>query len=315
MNKDERKVVVTGVSVVGEGYVNSGLLSNEDLPNNALAGGTDFLISRLEEYIPYRMLRRICRFSQLALLSHLICKDNARIKIENENTRIGSIMNTAYGPLNVTEKILNTIIYNGPNDVSPMEFSNTVNNCATGQVSLALKLKGDSSTLIGSSAITYAYDIIRYGKSDALFVSGVEEKNNHVQEIASKYNSEICENASCILMESLGHAKERGAQIYAEIEECDVLYLQNFDNLVRGMKKNIVSFADGRIKKEISLDNESLYFKDSYMVSENMLGATEVYNCIRAISEMASRNIGKGTAVSVQPGGCCSMITLKGRDR
>lgn len=305
MNSEER-VVITGIGVVTPEYIGGGLL-NKECRNNTGAD-SDFLLDTLEKYIPYKILRRICRFSQLALLSHLICRDDADIKTEEESTELGSVMNTSYGPLNVTEKILDTIINKGPADVSPMEFSNTVNNCATGQVSIALKLKGESTTLIGSSALSYAYDLIHYGKTKAIFVSGIEEKNDNLSQVASEYGEELLENSSCILLESLSHAKARGVHIFAEIEKVDVSYLLDADSIQTD--SNVVSFADGRIEKTVDISGISA-LNDAFKVKKNMLGASEVYNAVQALTLMEQDGKAYGEAVSILQGGCTSVIKMK----
>lgn len=305
MNSEER-VVVTGIGVVTPEYIGGGLLKKEG-GNNICADG-DFLLDTLEKYIPYKILRRICRFSQLALLSHLICRDDADIKTEEESTDLGSVMNTSFGPLNVTEKILDTIINSGPADVSPMEFSNTVNNCATGQVSIVLKLKGESTTLIGSSALSYAYDLIHYGKTKAIFVSGIEEKNINLTKVASEYGEELLENSSCILLESLSHAKARGVHIYAEVEKVDVSYLLD-ENSIKA-EDDVVSFADGRIEKEIDISGVPA-IKDAFAVKKNMLGASEVYNTVQALTLMDENKKDAGIAVTILQGGCTSAIKMK----
>lgn len=305
MNSEER-VVVTGIGVVTSEYIGGGLLKKED--GNDVCENGDFLLDTLEKHIPYKVLRRICRFSQLALLSHLICREDADIKTEKESTELGSVMNTSFGPLNVTEKILDTIINSGPADVSPMEFSNTVNNCATGQVSIALKLKGESSTLIGSSAVSYAYDLIHYGKTKAIFVNGIEEKNVNLTKVASEYGEELLENSSCILLESLSHAKARGAQIYAEVEKVEVSYLLNEDSIK--VEDDVISFADGRIEKDINISGVPS-IKNAFSVKKNMLGASEVYNMVQALTLMDENIKDEGTAVTIFQGGCTSAIKMK----
>ena len=73
MNTEER-VVVTGIGVVTPEYIGGGLLMKEGGSNIYEDG--DFLLDTLEKYIPYKILRRICRFSQLALLSvFMFCND------------------------------------------------------------------------------------------------------------------------------------------------------------------------------------------------------------------------------------------------
>lgn len=219
-----RRVVITGI-----GLMTPQVEDKDSLLDLVLSGSTqskcqaeipDFM-SKAEQRIPFNNLRRMAKYSALALYTHILAKEDSGIEISELNQeRIGSIMNTVYGPLKVTESFLKTLITQGPKNVSPNDFANTVINCATGQVSIHYKLKGVSSTLVGSSALAYAVDLIAHGKADALFVSGVEEHHPVVEANYSGNDYTFTENSACLVLESYDHALARQATMYAELVAC-----------------------------------------------------------------------------------------------
>ncbi len=281
------RVVITGVGAVTPKTMGKSLL--QELLNAKTSGKKEIsksfgdFLTRAEELIPYNTLRRICRFSALALYSNILAAKDSEIVINEGNSEhIGSIMNTIYGPLKVTEKLLNTLVESGPQNVSPADFANTVINCATGQVSIYLKIKGASSTMVGSSSLTYAYELIRNQKAKALFVSGVEEYHENVEKNYSE-KIQFSENSACLVLEDYEHAKARNAKIYAEIIGCgtgtDPEQMERIDVMGGNGLKSAISFAIGSIKEEnpegyliSAVDSElnELYKKEIEIVSSKI---------------------------------------------
>lgn len=94
------------------------------------------------------------RFSKLVLAAGTVALRDAGLTVDAANAeRVGSILTTVYGPVNVTVKYLNDLVQRGPSQVSPIYFQQTVMNVASGQLSIKYQLKGVSSTLVGSSSV------------------------------------------------------------------------------------------------------------------------------------------------------------------
>jgi 3-oxoacyl-[acyl-carrier-protein] synthase II len=103
-------------------------------------------LSRLEEFIPLRTLRRIDRFSRLALLgSHLALAD-AELP-EAERPRLGIIIASGYGATGITYAFLKSFINDGDICASPTYFANSVHNSAAAHISIQLGAKGPSLTV------------------------------------------------------------------------------------------------------------------------------------------------------------------------
>ncbi len=103
-------------------------------------------VSRLGEFIPVRTLRRIDRFSRLALLgSHLALAD-AELP-EAERSRLGIIIASGYGATGITYAFLKSFISDGDICASPTYFANSVHNSAAAHISIQLGATGPSLTV------------------------------------------------------------------------------------------------------------------------------------------------------------------------
>lgn len=230
------RVVVTGIGVVTAAGAGRDALWNAVVDGRSLAAPVEsgladpIAVCRIAdfqpgEYINPALLRRLDRFTQLSLASVRLAVDDAALSTLGEEERTGSVLTTTHGPFNTTEGYLRTLVESGPNMVSPAQFSSTVTNVATGHISMTYQLKGASSTLTGSSSVTYGLNLLRDQKADVMIAVGAEE---YIPTIARAYhklgllgNGEtgllIGEGSAALVLESLSHAKARGARIYGEI--------------------------------------------------------------------------------------------------
>jgi 3-oxoacyl-[acyl-carrier-protein] synthase II len=103
-------------------------------------------VSRLEEFLPARTLRRIDHFSRLGLLgSHLALAD-AKLP-DSERPRLGIIIASGYGATGATYAFLKSFINDGDICASPTCFSTSVHNSAAAHISIQLGAKGPNLTV------------------------------------------------------------------------------------------------------------------------------------------------------------------------
>ena len=103
-------------------------------------------VSRLEEFLPVRTLRRIDHFSRLGLLgSHLALAD-AELP-EAERPRLGIIIASGYGATGITYAFLKSFINDGDICASPTYFASSVHNSAAAHISIQLGAKGPNLTV------------------------------------------------------------------------------------------------------------------------------------------------------------------------
>jgi 3-oxoacyl-[acyl-carrier-protein] synthase II len=133
----------------------------------------------------------------------------------------------------------------GPDRVSPFLVPMMIGDMAAGQVSIALGAKGPalcttSACASGADAIGSAYELIKHGEIKAMIAGGSESimneigfagfnalkalstRNDNPQTASRPFDIErdgfvIGEGAGVLILEDLEYAKERGANILAEI--------------------------------------------------------------------------------------------------
>jgi 3-oxoacyl-[acyl-carrier-protein] synthase II len=150
-----------------------------------------------------------------------------------------------------------TLHEKGPGRISPYFIPSVIGNLAGGQVAMALGLKGPSyanTSACASSAhaVGEAFEWIRRGRAPMMVAGGAEatitglgiggfsamfalSRRNDAPEKASRpwdagRDGFVCaEGAGVLVLESLTHAKARGARIYAEVRgygaSCDAYHL------------------------------------------------------------------------------------------
>ena len=84
-------------------------------------------VGDLERFVPRRALRRIDRFTRMALLASYLTLEDSGVKIE-DTSRVGIVFGTSYGPLETTFRYQDTIIDDGDKGASPTLFANSVHN-------------------------------------------------------------------------------------------------------------------------------------------------------------------------------------------
>jgi len=181
------EIHINGIGVVGGfGAGTEDLimfLKKESTPLKVQAArhGPAFLAdtSRLEDFVPKRALRRIDRFSQMAILGAYLSLQDAGMPSLNAK-RTGLIVCSGYGPSQTTFSFLDSIINDGDACASPTLFSNSVHNSAAGHISILLKLGGPCLTVSQfemsvPSALMSACRWLDEGRVDQVLFGAVDE--------------------------------------------------------------------------------------------------------------------------------------------
>lgn len=172
--------------------------------------------------------------------------DDAGLKINATNGhRVGVLTGCGLGGLNMLEVTAHTVDTKGPSRVSPFFIPLLIGNMAPGMISIMFGAKGPNSSVAtacaaGSHAIGDAYEIVKYGRADAMISGGVESvvtrtciagfgamkalstRNDDPQRASRPFDRDrdgfvVGEGSGIIILESLENALERGAHIYAEM--------------------------------------------------------------------------------------------------
>jgi 3-oxoacyl-[acyl-carrier-protein] synthase II len=197
-------------------------------------------------WIERKKLKEMDRFMEFAVATAAMAMSDAQLKLtEAGQLRAGCFLGHGLGGLLSLEKTKETLLTKGPTKVSPYAIPTIISNLAAGQVSIAHGLKGPSycttsACSSGAHAIGEATEWIRRGKVDVMVAGGTEatitpvgiagfeamlalSKRNDDPRHASRpfdrgRDGFVCgEGGGILVLESLTHAKARGARIYAEV--------------------------------------------------------------------------------------------------
>jgi 3-oxoacyl-[acyl-carrier-protein] synthase II len=197
-------------------------------------------------YMSVKDARRADRFAQLAVAASKEALAQSGLEINHDNEKnIGVIIGSGIGGLSTLYEQMAVLKEKGPDRVSPFLVPMMIGDMAAGQVSIALGAKGPalcttSACASGADAIGAAYDLIKHGEIGAMIAGGSESimneigfagfnalralstRNDDPQTASRPFDMErdgfvIGEGAGVLILENLEHAKERGANILAEI--------------------------------------------------------------------------------------------------
>ena len=200
-------------------------------------------------YLDEKQIRHQDLFSQYALAVTQQAFDDAGLDTEalspEARDRIGVVMGTGVGGSNIfVDEVLN-LEENGARRISPFFVPMMISNMAAGLIAMEHTLRGPNHCVVsacatGNDAITDGYLLLQQGHADAMLVGGTEASVNELcvggfssMRAMSTRNDDpthasrpfdkdrdgfvIAEGAGALLLETLEHARERGAPIYAEV--------------------------------------------------------------------------------------------------
>jgi 3-oxoacyl-[acyl-carrier-protein] synthase II len=198
------------------------------------------------DYMTKKEANRSEPFIAYAVAATRQAVDDSGLKIDATNGhRVGVLTGCGLGGLNMLEVTARTVDTKGPGRVSPFFIPLLIGNMAPGMISIMFGAKGPNSSVAtacaaGSHAIGDAYEIVKYGRADAMITGGVESvvtrtciagfgamkalstRNDDPQHASRPFDRDrdgfvVGEGSGIVILESLEHALERGARIYAEM--------------------------------------------------------------------------------------------------
>ena len=199
------------------------------------------------QYMEVKDAKRMARFSQLAVAAARLAIEDSGLETANTNEeRMGVVIGNGNGGFPTTEDNARVLSERGGMKVSPYFIPMVLPNMAAANVSRIFGLKGYSSTVItacaaGTQGVGEAAEVIKRGAADVVLGGGTEagicqlglggfnvikalsSKRNDKPESASRpFDAERdgfvpSEGAGILVIESLDHAKSRGANILAEV--------------------------------------------------------------------------------------------------
>ncbi|MFO7996845.1 MAG: beta-ketoacyl-ACP synthase II [Dehalococcoidia bacterium] len=209
-----------------------------------------------EDFLDKKRIRRTDPFIQYALVAARMAMDDARLNINGDNaSRVGVVLGSCAGGMNMYEKNLFTLHNLGPEKVSPFFIPGFIANMAAGEVSIAVGARGPSKCVVtacatGNNCIGDAFRLIQFDEADAMIAGGTDayvlpiaisgfdkmralsRRNSEPEKASRPFDKDrdgflIGEGAGVVILEEMESAVRRGARIYAEL----VGYGSNIDGL------------------------------------------------------------------------------------
>lgn len=201
---------------------------------------------RSEDFIDKQHIRRFDIFIHYAMASAKMAIEDSGLKIDASNgPRVGCVTGSGLGGLAMLERYHKVLLEKGPSRISPFFIPGIIANMAPGQIAIEMGAKGpnisiETACAASCHAVGEAFRLVREGIADAMITGGAEavvtplalggfcsmravSTNNDFPEKASRpfdLNRDgfvMGEGAGILVLEELGQALERGADIYAEV--------------------------------------------------------------------------------------------------
>lgn len=302
---------------------------------------------KIEEYLDKKECRRLDKFTQYALIaSEEAIKQSGLNLDEIDKTRFGIMVGSGIGGFHTHETEFTNLYKKGPKRISPMYIPMTIINAAAANIAIKFDARGTCTSSVtacatGTNNIGDAFRYIKHGYADVMIGGGCEASitpiaiagfsnmkalnSNNIPEKASipfdkdRSGFVMGEGAGILIMESLDHALERGANILCEIvgygSTCDAYHItsphpegQSASKAMKdaideaGINPSEVSYINAHgtstpyndlfetraIKKVFEEDSKNIPISSIKSMTGHLLGAAgaiESIACIKALQE------------------------------
>jgi 3-oxoacyl-[acyl-carrier-protein] synthase II len=197
-------------------------------------------------YVGPKEARRMDRFVQLGLAAAVEAFHDAELTVDASNAeRIGVVGGSGIGGIGVLSQQFEVLFTKGPDRVSPFLIPMLIMDMLAGQISITLGMKGPNFGVVSACAtsghaIGEAAEVIKRCDADVMIAGGSEAgvvpigvaafgamralstRNDEPLRASRPFDAQrdgfvIGEGGGMVVLESLEHARARGARIYAEL--------------------------------------------------------------------------------------------------
>lgn len=198
------------------------------------------------EYMSHAHVRKMARVSHLAAAAAVAAVKDAELDLDKEDRcRVGCVIGSAAGDYSHIESQLNRFRDRGPGSVNPQSIPRIIPNMPACNAAIVLGLHGPNlgvatACATGATSIGMAFSILREGRADIILAGGAESTITPLvvdaygcMRVLSRRNGQptaasrpfdrdrdgfvIGEGAGVLVLESLEHARRRGAEPLAEL--------------------------------------------------------------------------------------------------
>lgn len=191
-------------------------------------------------------IRRTDRFAQFAIAAAYEALQDSALKLDQTNLdEVGVFLGSGIGGLTTTGDQHKILLSKGPSRLSPFMIPMLILNMGSGMFSMYYGLRGPnlatcSACATSNHAIGEAWRTIKMGDAQVMFAGGSEAtivplgiggfcamramstRNAEPKRASRPFDAQrdgfvMGEGAGVVVLEELGHARARGARIYAEL--------------------------------------------------------------------------------------------------
>jgi len=190
-------------------------------------------------------LRRMDRIGKIVVSAVRLAIDDSGLNLkEGDSSQMGISIGTGLGSSDTVDQFFRSLLKEGPIGAAPLLFQTAVPNAITSHCAIEYGIKGVNITFSHKEsstemAITFAYHLLKEGRADVIFAGGGDELSEPLYHVYSMLGAlspgrgkgteemrpfdrdrngiVLGEGSGILVLETLEHAKNRGAKIFAEM--------------------------------------------------------------------------------------------------
>ena len=190
-------------------------------------------------------LRRMDRIGKIVVSAVRLAIDDSGLNLKEEDSnRIGISIGTGLGSSDTVDQFFRSLLKEGPIGAAPLLFQTAVPNAITSHCAIEYGIKGVNITFSHKEsstemAMTFAYHLLKEGRADVIFAGGGDELSEPLYHVYSMLGAlspgrgkgtegmrpfdqdrngiVLGEGSGILVLETLEHAKNREAKIFAEM--------------------------------------------------------------------------------------------------
>jgi 3-oxoacyl-[acyl-carrier-protein] synthase II len=198
-----------------------------------------------KEFIKPANLRRMDRIGKIVVSAVRLAIDDSGLNLkEEDSSRMGISIGTGLGSSDTVDQFFRSLLKEGPIGAAPLLFQTAVPNAITSHCAIEYGIKGVNITFSHKEsstemAMTFAYHLLKGGRADVIFAGGGDELSEPLYHVYSMLGAlspgrgkgtegmrpfdqdrngiVLGEGSGILVLETLEHAKNRGAKIFAEM--------------------------------------------------------------------------------------------------
>jgi 3-oxoacyl-[acyl-carrier-protein] synthase II len=190
-------------------------------------------------------LRRMDRIGKMMVSAVRLALDDSGLDLKKEDpNQMGLSFGTGLGSSDTVDQFFRSLLKDGPVGAAPLLFQTAVPNAISSHCSIEYGIKGVNITFShketsAEMAMAYAYHLLREGRMDIVLAGGGDELSEPLYHVYSMLGAlspgrgkgsegmrpfdrnrngiVLGEGSGILVLETLEHAVNRGAKIYAEL--------------------------------------------------------------------------------------------------